>query len=111
MRDATLTLPLPSSEIIVHRGARPPSESNADADATPTQKQTLKALPSMSMRTFRMKLAKAFKITKAEQPGLRIWLKMPDGAFSELEHVDDTHDLAWWGIEHGSEILLTTSVP
>lgn len=94
-------------EIIAWRCAHPPSS----ADATQTQTLTLKVLPSMSMRTFRMKLTKSFKLSKAEQPGLRIWLRMPGGVYSELEVAEDTHDLAWWGLESGSEIVLVTSSP
>ncbi|EKM55323.1 uncharacterized protein PHACADRAFT_173426 [Phanerochaete carnosa HHB-10118-sp] len=90
--------------IVAHQCAHPPSGTNIDA----TQTQTLKVLPSMSMRTFRMKIAKSFRLDKAEQPRLRIWLRMTDGTFSELDVAEDTHDLAWWGLEDSSEIILVT---
>ncbi|GJE87126.1 RNI-like protein [Phanerochaete sordida] len=89
--------------VLVQRRAHAPGTG---ADATQDPAQALRVLPSMSMRTFRMKLAKTFKLGRAEQPGLRLWLKMPDGAWSELESAEDTHDLAWWGLEDGSEIVL-----
>lgn len=60
----------------------------------------------MTMRTFRMKLAKTFKLSKTEQAGLRLWLKMPDATYAEMEVADDSHDLDWWGLEDGSEIAV-----
>ena len=63
----------------------------------------------MSMRTFRMKLAKTFKLTKAEQTALRLWLKMSDGVYTEMDLSDDNHELDWWGLEDGSEIAVVTA--
>lgn len=58
----------------------------------------------MPVRVFRSKVAKTFKIPKSQQTSLKIWLKMPDGYLVEL-NTDDNRDLAWWGVENGSDIM------
>ena len=63
----------------------------------------------MTMRMLRLKLAKTFKLSKAEQAEVRIWLQMPDRAHAELDLADDNHELDWWGLEDGSEIVVVTS--
>lgn len=88
--------------ITARRWARPPSTPGAGAGDA----QSIKVLPSMTMRTLRMKLAKTFKLTKAEQAGVRMWLRMPDGAYAEVDLTDDNHQLDWWGLEDGSEIAV-----
>ncbi|KIP12320.1 hypothetical protein PHLGIDRAFT_98272 [Phlebiopsis gigantea 11061_1 CR5-6] len=91
--------------IIAHRCARPPSTPGAgDMGA-----HNLRVLPSMTMRTFRMKLAKTFKLTKAEQASVRMWIRMPEGTYTEVDLTDDNHELDWWGLEDGSEIAVVTT--
>lgn len=51
-----------------------------------------------------MKVAKSFTVGKAEQGAMKLWLKMPDGTFAELDS-DETRDLSWLGFENGSELL------
>jgi tubulin-specific chaperone E len=70
----------------------------------------LRVLPTMSMRTFRLKVAKSFALPKSEQPSMRLWLKMPNESYAFLEEAQDTQDLSWLGFENDSEILLYTSV-
>ena len=65
----------------------------------------LRVLPSMALRTFRLKVAKSFKIAKAQQGGMKLWLRMPDGNTAAIDS-DDTHDLSWWGLEDGALVLL-----
>lgn len=64
----------------------------------------LRVLPSMNVRTFYFKVIKCFKVPKAAQPSVRLWLRMPDDRLVEIER-DDTHDLDWWGIENGVELF------
>lgn len=67
---------------------------------------TLRVLPSMTMRPFRLKVTKSCKLPKSAQSTFKLWLKMPDGALVELPSQDDSHDLSWWGIESDSELIL-----
>ena len=67
---------------------------------------TLRVLPSMTMRPFRLKVTKSCKLPKSATQSFTLWLKMPDGALAELPSQDDSHDLSWWGIENDSELIL-----
>lgn len=60
----------------------------------------------MTARTFRMKLAKSFKIARPRQAHMKLWLKMPDDTFADIEGTEDNHDLAWWGMDDGSLVYL-----
>ncbi|KAI0076461.1 RNI-like protein [Panus rudis PR-1116 ss-1] len=86
-------------------GKNQKQEQNQNPPASPIP-IPLKVLPTMNMRTFRMKVAKSFKIPKAQQPSMKIYLTMPDGSLRELAAEEDTHDLSWLGIEDGSELVL-----
>ena len=70
------------------------------------QSMALRVLPSMTLRTFRLKVAKSFKAGKAAQKTLGLWIKMQDGTFAALNTADDTLDLAWLGVEDSSDIVL-----
>ncbi|KZT69805.1 RNI-like protein [Daedalea quercina L-15889] len=65
----------------------------------------LRVLPSMNIRTFHLKVTKSFKVPKAAQASIRLWLRMPDDRLVEIER-DDNHDLDWWGVENGVEMLV-----
>ena len=86
----------------MHRCTGPPSGQLA-----PVQTLALKVLPTMSVRTLRLKLAKAFRLARSEQAAVRLWLRMPQNAYAELE-ADDGRDLSWWGLEDGSEVVLAS---
>ncbi|PSR83046.1 hypothetical protein PHLCEN_2v5850 [Hermanssonia centrifuga] len=62
----------------------------------------------MSMRAFRLKVAKSFKVPKTEQGTMKLWLNMPDGILVELDNSEDIHDLSWWGLDDGSELVMFT---
>ncbi len=62
----------------------------------------------MSMRAFRLKVAKSFKVPKTEQGTMKLWLNMPDGILVELDNPEDIHDLSWWGLDDGSELVMFT---
>lgn len=66
----------------------------------------LRVLPTMSMRTFSMKVAKSFKIPRAAQASLRIRLQMPDDHLALVDQ-DDTHDLDWWGVDNNADIYIS----
>ncbi|KAI0811010.1 hypothetical protein BC629DRAFT_1580180 [Irpex lacteus] len=88
--------------IKVHRCSHPPSTSSPSI----TQTVPLRVLPTMTLRTFRLKVAKSFGIRKADQSSMRLWLKMSGGTVSDLDDTQDTQDVSWLGFEDGSEILL-----
>ena len=64
---------------------------------------TLRVLPTMTVRIFKMKVSKSFKISR-HQTSIKLWLKMQDGTFAAMDN--DEHDLDWWGLDHSSEIYV-----
>lgn len=54
-----------------------------------------------------MKVAKSFKIPKSQHASIKMWLKLPDSAFSEIEPTQDTYDLGWLGFEDGSIVFVS----
>ncbi|KII88144.1 hypothetical protein PLICRDRAFT_41270 [Plicaturopsis crispa FD-325 SS-3] len=87
--------------------SRPSRDSSAPA-APPSQ---LRVLPTMLLRTFRLKILKTLKPRPSVRQ-LELWLRMRDGDFALMNVEDDAHDLEWWGLEEGSEvyIFLDTSI-
>ena len=92
-------------EIRIQQSTELPSRTAA----APTEGTSMRVLPTMSVRTFRLKVAKTFKIPRASQAALGLWLRMPDGNLAEIDGALDDRDLDWWGIEDGSEIILYVS--
>ncbi|KAI0636670.1 hypothetical protein C8Q77DRAFT_1050282 [Trametes polyzona] len=68
--------------------------------------ETLRVLSTMSVRTFRLKVLKAFKVPKAQQNVARLWMVMPDGHFVALDEEYAGRDLSWWGVEDGATFVL-----
>ncbi|KAF7295520.1 CAP-Gly domain-containing protein [Mycena indigotica] len=71
-----------------------------------TDRITLRALPTMTLHALRLKLCKTAK----RRPGntaVDIWLQMNDSenSYAILAEDRDTQDLAWLGIESGSNIV------
>ncbi|KIK58192.1 hypothetical protein GYMLUDRAFT_1006380 [Collybiopsis luxurians FD-317 M1] len=62
---------------------------------------TIRALPSMSLKVFRLKIRKTLSIDK--ESDFSLWLKMHDDSWTELQQVD-SHDLDWLGLEAGSQL-------
>ncbi len=60
----------------------------------------------MSVRTLRMKLMKSFKIPKAQQSSVRLWMALPDGHFIELDEEFAGRDLAYWGVDADTQFVL-----
>ncbi|KZT02304.1 RNI-like protein [Laetiporus sulphureus 93-53] len=88
-------------EVHIHRCTEPPTTHPPSSSPSPTP---LRVLPTMSIRTLVMKLVKTLKLPRGAP--MRLWLRMPNESFAEL-HGDDARDLAWWGIEDGSEVFVS----
>ncbi|KAF7337954.1 Tubulin-specific chaperone E [Mycena venus] len=93
-----------------HCNAAPPF-SNADLQAAnansliqDAERIILRVLPTMTLRALRLKICKTMKYS-ASSTALSLWLQMQDGSFTLLEGDRDTQDLAWLGIESGSNII------
>ncbi|KAJ7074091.1 hypothetical protein C8F01DRAFT_8067 [Mycena amicta] len=72
----------------------------------PDQHITLRALPTMTLRALRLKLCKTTK----RSPGntaVSLWLQMQDNSYAPLSEDRDEQDLAWLGVEAGSNIIFT----
>ena len=95
---------------IYHTAAAPPSSlSAADLDrylSARTSELTLRVLSTMSIRTLRLKLLKSFKVPKAQHGAVRLWMVLPNGHFVELGDEYAARDLAYWGVEEGTQFVL-----
>ncbi|KAK7038108.1 tubulin-specific chaperone E [Favolaschia claudopus] len=92
--------------------ASPPS-SNIDSQIATTllrdaEHSPLRVLPTMTLWALRLKLCKILKLS-ASSTALSLWLQMQDGSLAPLESDRDTQDLAWLGIESGSNIVFTVN--
>jgi hypothetical protein len=67
-----------------------------------TQPLLLKVLPSMTLRTLRMKLSKVLKSGKAT---VLVWVRETNGDLRELGFDLDSQDLDRLGIEDGSDVV------
>ena len=54
----------------------------------------------------RMKLIKSFKIPKARQGSVRLWMALPNGHFVELDEEFFGRDLAYWGVDEDTQFVL-----
>ncbi|KAF8205723.1 hypothetical protein K438DRAFT_1905308 [Mycena galopus ATCC 62051] len=98
-------------ELNVYRCAVTPPSSNTDhwtknSLMKDSERITLRVLPTMTLRAFRLKICKSMKYS-ASSTALSLWLQMQDGSFTPLESDRDAQDLAWLGIESGSNIIFT----
>lgn len=89
-------------DVKLHRTDTPPSKKALPPSSDPV---VLRVLPSMNVRTFYLKVVKSFKIPKAAQASMKLWLRMPDDNVVEIDR-DDNHDLDWWGVENGVEMFV-----
>ncbi|KAI5119941.1 hypothetical protein M0805_002130 [Coniferiporia weirii] len=88
---------------------RPPAPQTLTAQLPPPL--TLRVLPTMTVRSFRLKLLKALKLSSAsfrQETRLAVWLLMNDNNLTELDLDQETRDLAWWGIQDGSQFIVRT---
>ncbi|KAI0647367.1 hypothetical protein C8Q79DRAFT_908297 [Trametes meyenii] len=73
-------------------------DSRADA--------VLRVLSTMTVRTFRLKALKAFKVPRPQQSAIRLWMVVPDGHFVEMDEEYAGRDLSWWGAEEGMTFVI-----
>lgn len=66
--------------------------------------QSIRVLPTMTLRVFRKKVKKVIGVSPKSD--LNLFVVMPDQILAPLE--EDTQDLAWWGIEDGSRIVFVS---
>lgn len=107
-----------SQDIYVHRcdvgTAVPKQYAGSSAKALLTQllpPSALRVLPTMAMRLLRLKLLKFLKlpVDRAHQEGsIEIWIVMDDDGLTKLDLEDESRDLAWWGMQDGSHIVVFT---
>lgn len=64
----------------------------------------LRVLPTMNLRTLRLKIRKTLKASVKNQ--VFLYLQMSDGVVSTLETDRDGHDLMWWGLNDETNILV-----
>lgn len=88
-----------------------PPPSNADPQTTNSlienaERITLRVLPTMTLRAFRLKVCKAMKYSAADT-AISLWLQMEDSSCVPLKSDRDSQDLAWLGVESGSNIIFT----
>lgn len=71
----------------------------------------LRVLPTMSLKLLRLKILKALRLPldrKASNvENMDTWLIMNDDKLTKLDMDQENHDLSWWGIQSGSEIVVT----
>jgi len=59
----------------------------------------------MSLRIFRLKVLKLIRNSSGGTGSIQLWLKMKDGELVQMDTEHDNQDIAWWGIEHDSDVL------
>ena len=68
---------------------------------------TLRVLPTMSLRAFRMKIA---KVLKRNGTDIFLSIEVGNGVVRELHSDNDARDLDWLGLEDGSNIVVYSKV-
>lgn len=73
---------------------------------------TLRVLPTMSVRLLRPKILKALKlpVDRTRQGTDSIWMMMGDDTVTKLDLEQETRDLAWWGIQNDSHVVIFASI-
>lgn len=103
-------------ELNIHQCAELPRVTpETRSAATPVETAsiiTLRVLPTMSLHAFRMKIFKSIKMPgqKLSQVSIELWLKMRDDDFAEMDRSNDDKDLAWWGLDNGSDVYVYTGL-
>ena len=69
---------------------------------------TLRVLSTMTVRTFRLKALKTFKIPRAQQSVAKLWMLLRDGQFVEMDEEYAGRDLSWWGVEEDTLCVIST---
>lgn len=90
-----------NTEVVLYQSFSPPEN---DATFTSSKPMPLRVLPTMTLRTFRLRVCKAMKCS-ASETAVTLWLRMDDGLLVELDGDRDLQNLGWVGLENGSEIV------
>ncbi|EJD02198.1 RNI-like protein [Fomitiporia mediterranea MF3/22] len=72
---------------------------------------TLRVLPTMSIRLLKPKLLKGLRLPldrTHQASDFTLWLVMEDDWLTKLDIEQESRDLAWWGIEDGSHLVVFT---
>ncbi|KAH9901505.1 hypothetical protein C8Q73DRAFT_678068 [Cubamyces lactineus] len=69
---------------------------------------SLRVLSTMTVRTFRLKALKTFKIPRAQQSVAKLWMLLRDGHFVEMDEEYAGRDLSWWGVEEDTLCVIST---
>jgi hypothetical protein len=68
----------------------------------------LRVLPTMAIRVFKLKLSKVLKLPldTFQLDDADVYLVMGDDKLSKLDLREEERDLAWWGIQNGSHVIV-----
>jgi len=88
----------------IHRTSKPPANGDPISKIIQTSSAVIRVLPSMTLRTLRLKIRKTFGGSTRASP--RLYLQMEDGVAATLETEQDTYDLTWWGFDNGTNIFV-----
>lgn len=89
----------------IHRIPAPLRNGDPIPPTSPSTPATpLRVLPSMNLRTLRLKIRKTLKASPKSQACL--YLQMADGVVSTLETELDSYDLTWWGLNDETNIFV-----
>lgn len=78
------------------------SSPTADDSLQSRKLLVLQVLPTMTLRTLRMKIRKMLKHPNAD---ILVWVGQTDGGLVELGIDRDQQDLDWLGITEGSDLV------
>ena len=101
--------------LLVYRCTAKPADGDSQLKHVVVQTPpplTIRVLPTMTLRLLRLKLLKALKIpassARLERLGneLSAFLVMDDGSLSELDFRQEHREVAWWGVQDGSRIVV-----
>ena len=105
------------SDIIAHYGCAAPLLRGGASDREMSARSlmaelppptTVRVLPTMEMRSFRLKLLKALKVAAdvVLRGDIDVYLVMDDDRLTKLDMIQERRDLAWWGIQDGSHVVV-----
>jgi hypothetical protein len=102
-----ISLNLDTSDVKICQARSKPDNTTSNLDF-PATFAILRVLPSMSLRTFRLKIRKLMGST-ISAGDIELWLRMGDGTLVQMGGQDD-QDLAWWGLDNDSEVLFNVNI-
>jgi hypothetical protein len=67
---------------------------------------TVQALPTMTLKSLRQKVC---KLAPGKATSAVLWIQMADGSLAELKPTSDKEELAWLGLEQGTNVVFALS--